>query len=394
MMNIRKMTTFLLVPLTSIFLAGCWSSLPIEDRYLEAGIAFDKVQPQDQGTSVEQVGYPQMPIIRRTVQYILPQAGATSNNSQGAKFENKTVIGDSIMEMTRETYLTNRSPAGFHLKTIIISSQLLQEVPLHDLLDFYLSDNDIRLSLQVYMTTGSASEILKGQVSGEVPAFLLKDLSSNRKRISRLVKPVTLANLIGPLKSESSFLLPNVILDKGTLKIKGAAVVKGKTEKYAGYLDESQVEGLQWIKGEVSGGIYKVKEPELQQQFAYEIKSVKSKIKAKVQGDQISFHVDMRSQGRLSEVYASNIKKMNNVTLEQHAAIVEKEITALVEDTVAKLKKMHVEVADLGKALRIQYPDVWDKVKKDWDDVFAKVPVTFSTKISIEDYGASTMTMN
>ncbi|MCW3790266.1 Ger(x)C family spore germination protein [Paenibacillus sp. LS1] len=389
----RNVALFILVAVASMLMTGCWSSSPIEKRYLEAGIAYDKVQPEERIAS-ERVDYPQKQKIRRTVQYILPEAGAKSNNSPGKKFYNKEEIGDSIMEMTRETYLTNRSPAGFHLKTIVISSKLLQEIPMHELLDFYLADNDIRLSLQVYTTTGTASDVLKENASGEIPAFLLKELSANRKRISRLIKPVTLANLIGPLKSESSYLLPNVSVEQSALKIKGAGVMKGNTQKYGGYLNESYVEGLQWIKGDISGGIYKIKEPELQQQFVYEIKSVKSKIKATVHGDDISFHVDMKSEGRLSEVFASDVKKMNNRTLEQHSEIVEGEIKTLVENTMDKLKKMHVEVADLGKALRIQHPAVWEKVKGNWDDTFTTIPVTFSVKLHIDDYGASTMSMD
>ncbi|MCG7379840.1 Ger(x)C family spore germination protein [Paenibacillus sp. ACRSA] len=392
MSQFRTTQLFLLITGCSILLTGCWSSLPIEDRYLEAGIAFDSVPPADRGASVEQVGYPQKQRIRRTVQYILPEAGAKSSSSQEKKFENEEVIGDSIMEMTRETFLTNRSPAGFHLKTIVISSRLLQDIPMHDLLDFYLADNDIRLSLQVYISTGTASDILEEHLAGEIPAFLLKELSNNRKRISRLVKPVTLANMIGPLTSESSFLLPNAIVENGVLKIKGAGVVKGKTQKYAGYLNESQVEGLQWMKGEISGGIYKVQEPELQQQFVYEIKSVKKKVKVRVKGDDISFHVEMNSKGRLSEVFSPKIKKMDNHTLERYSVIVEEEVTELVKKSMKKLKEMHVEVADLGKALRIQHPAVWERVKENWEEEFVTIPVTFSTKVHLDDFGASTMT--
>lgn len=97
---------------------------------MEAGIALD-AEPQKTETSVRetQQQHPKYQI-RRTVQFVLPEEASSSGSpSQGNKFYNEEELGDSIMEMTRESYLSNQSPAGFHLKTIVISSELLQKFP-------------------------------------------------------------------------------------------------------------------------------------------------------------------------------------------------------------------------------------------------------------------------
>lgn len=376
-------------------LAGCWSSSPIEERNLEAGIALDAVPQQTETSAEETDQQPPKKQIRRTVQFILPEEGSSSGSpSLGNKFYNEEELGDSIMEMTRESYLSNQSPAGFHLKTIVISSELLQKVPLQELLDFYLADNDIRLSILLLTSTGTASDVFKEMKSGKTPAFMLKDLFDNRSHTNRLVKPVTLAKVIGPLKSRSSFVVPNVIRIRDGITLSGAGVIRGETQKYAGYLNKMDVEGLQWITGDLTGGIVKGTDSRSQRDFVYEIKSAKSNIQAHVNKNDISFHVKISSVGRLSESFVSDTNKMKDQTLREEADVVQVKIKELAQQTVSKMKKMRVEVAHMGQALRIQHPDMWEQVKDHWDQVFATVPVTFEVKVDIEDFGASTMTTN
>ncbi|MEO2260939.1 Ger(x)C family spore germination protein [Paenibacillus amylolyticus] len=378
-----------------VLLAGCWSSSPIEERNLEAGIALDAVSQQTETSAEETDQPPPKKQIRRTVQFILPEAESSlGSSSQGNKFYNEEELGVSIMEMTRESYLSNQSPAGFHLKTIVISSELLQEVPMQELLDFYLADNDIRLSILLVISTGTASDVFKEMVSGKTPAFMLKDLFDNRSHNSSLVKPVSLAKVIGPLKSKSSFVLPNVITIKQGIKLSGAGVIRGKTQKYAGYLNETDVEGLQWIKGDLTGGVVKGTDSRSHRDFVYEIKSAKSDIKARVHKNEVSFHVTISSVGRLSESFGLDKKKMDRQVLVGEAAIIEDRIKDLAQHTISKMKKMQVEVANFGQALRIQHPGLWEQLKDNWDQAFTSVPVTFEVKVHIEDSGASTMTVN
>lgn len=58
--------------------------------------------------------------------------------------------------------------------------------------------------------------------------------------------------------------------------------------------------------------------------------------------------------------------------------------------TLDKLQQEYqTDVAGFGNKLRIEYPKVWKKVKKDWDQIFSEVPITCDVTISIKDYGTS-----
>ncbi|MFB5763179.1 Ger(x)C family spore germination protein [Paenibacillus medicaginis] len=401
MIKFRSGLTAMTALLLCSTLTGCWSSSPIEDRNLEVGIALDTGTQSREEKRLQKRGggYPKQELIRRTVQFELPEAhggsGSNGGPSQAKNFYNLVETGDSMMEITRETYLQTNSPAGFHLKTIVISSSLLSRISMYELLDYFLRDNDIRLSLKVMISTGTASDVLKKTtVPGQVPALALKELFDNRKRNSRMAKPLPLAKIIGPLKSNKSFILPNVITTDHEIKVAGAGVIKGKTQKYAGFLSETEVEGLQWIKGDIAGGIVKEADPQSGKIIEYEIKSAKSKIQAIMDGDDISFHVHMTSNGRIAESFKPAKNLSNNRLMAQEKKWVEEKVNELAQNAAARMRELRVDVGGFGEALRIQHPEVWKKVKNDWDNAFVNIPVTYSTKIQIEDYGAATMTVN
>lgn len=148
-----------------------------------------------------------------------------------------------------------------------------------ELLDFFAGDNDIRPSVQLLISTEKAGDALEEKIPGETPAFILKDVFINRKRNARMIKPMSLVKVIGPMKSQSSFVLPNVITGEKEVKLAGAGVIQGKTQKYIGFLNESEVEGLMWLKGEVDGGTLKSMNPKTGRSIVYEIDSVKSRVR-------------------------------------------------------------------------------------------------------------------
>lgn len=60
----------------------------------------------------------------------------------------------------------------------------------------------------------------------------------------------------------------------------------------------------------------------------------------------------------------------------------------LVKHTLQKIQKEYkTDVAGFNTRLKIEYPEVWKKVEKDWDKVFSKTPIKYNVKLTIEDYG-------
>ncbi|MDM5189085.1 Ger(x)C family spore germination protein [Bacillus sp. DX4.1] len=375
-------------------LTGCWSSHEIEELGFAVGLAFDKGKETNVERDIEEQGggYQKKNLVTSTYQFVTPQAssgGGKGGISQQKPYTNISETGDSLHQSIREVALRRQRPIIFHhTKVIVVSESLARMYSLKQLLDIYIRDNEMRPNCLVLISKGRASETLKSKEKGEIPAFLLLGIADNQYRSSRILPPMPLAKLPGKIRSGASFLLPNVISVNGEVKFAGAAVIKGKTKKLRGFLNENELEGLTWLTGKGKSGLVKSFDEKTGKPIMYEVKSMKSKIQPHVKGDNISFDVDIQSEGRLSENWVTSGKPFENKFLKSVEKAAKQEVKRLVKHTLKKTQKEYqVDVAGFGNRLRIEYPKVWEKVEKDWDKTFSEIPIKYSIKLTIQDYG-------
>ncbi|PFO84032.1 MULTISPECIES: Ger(x)C family spore germination protein [Bacillus cereus group] len=391
--NIR----FLLVVssvLSLLALTGCWSSHEIEELGFAVGLAFDKGKETSVEREIEEKGgdYQRKHLITSTYQFVKPQASSSGGKGGGEQpkpYTNISETGDSLHQSIREVSLRRQRPIIFHhTKVIVVSASLARTYSLKELLDIYIRDNEMRPSCLVLISKGRASETLKSKEEGEIPAFRLVGIADNEYRSSRILPPMPLAKLPGKIQSGASFLLPNVISANGEVKFAGAAVIKGKTKKLRGFLNENELEGLMWITAKGKSGLVRSFDEETGKPIMYEVQSMKSKIHPHVKGDNISFHIDIQSEGRLSEKQTVSGEPFENKFLKSVEKATEQEVKRLVKQALKKTQKEYqVDVAGFGKRLKIKYPKVWKKVEKDWDKIFSKAPIKYNVKVTIQGYG-------
>ncbi|MBT2617018.1 MULTISPECIES: Ger(x)C family spore germination protein [unclassified Bacillus (in: firmicutes)] len=377
-------------------LTGCWSSHEIEEQSLGIGMAFDKGKKSfiENELNEQGEGYLRKDLITSTYQLITPQVASSTTKQAGPQqksYLNVSETGDSILQMTRELSLRSEQPlTAHHMKVIVISDKLAKSHGLEKLLDLNFRDNDFRPSCIVLISNGRASNTLETKKAGEIPAFRLIGIVENAFRTTRILPPMSLIKIESKLNSESSFLLQNVLSVKGEVKFAGAAVIKGKTHKMAGTLNEEELEGVTWITGKGKGGVVKSYDKETGQLIVYEIESMKSTIIPRVKGDSISFDVNIESVGRLSENWVVPGDTFKNEFLKKAEKSSEKEVKRLVGNVLEKMQKEYqVDVAGFGNRLRIEHPKVWNKVKKDWDQTFSEAPINYDVNLTINDYGTT-----
>ncbi|WP_026594108.1 Ger(x)C family spore germination protein [Bacillus sp. UNC437CL72CviS29] len=394
--SVNNMRLLLVVSSVLLLLAltGCWSSHEIEELGFAVGLAYDKGKETDVEREIEAKGggYQKKNLVTSTFQFVKPQSssgGGKGGGSQPKPYTNISETGDSLHQSIREVALRRERPIIFHhTKVIVVSAKLARTYSLKQLLDVFIRDNEMRPSCLVLISKGRASETLKSKEEGEIPAFRLSGISDNEYRSSRILPPMPLAKLPGKIQSGASFLLPNVISVNGEVKFAGAAVIKGKTKKLRGFLNENELEGLMWVTAKGKSGLVRSFDEETGKPVMYEVKSMKSKIQPHVKGDSISFDVDIQSEGRLSEKRIASGKPFENKFLKSVEKATEQEVKRLVKQALKKTQKQYkVDVAGFGNRLKIKYPKVWKKVEKDWDKTFSKVPIKYNVKITIQDYG-------
>ncbi|WP_379127833.1 Ger(x)C family spore germination protein [Paenibacillus sp. sgz500958] len=390
----KRRVVWLVLLAQCILLTGCWSSKPIEDLNMEVGIALDAaVGDEDDASGQEGEQVKKRQKLSCAYQFVLPQGGSGSQkvNSQSRKFYNMIQSGDSTFEIHRLlSQRSNLTPIGVHLKVILIGEELARSTQISELIDFFQRDNNIRPSVLLMVSEGRASDVMKKALPGQIPALMMKDIFHNRHRSSKIWEPVSIAKAIGPLHGKTSFLLQNVVADNKEPRFSGAGVIKGETGKLAGFLNENELEGAVWLTGQKNGGVIQAYDAKNDRLVAYEISSVNSKIKASVKEEEISFVVKTEFTGRYAEVYGSGGEELDSAIVEKDEQRLKKVAEDRIRSTVDKMQQeLHVEAAGFGQALHIQHPSVWRKVKDNWDEVFAKLPVTFEVKVEIEDNGAS-----
>ncbi|MGG1636511.1 Ger(x)C family spore germination protein [Paenibacillus sp. NRS-1760] len=385
-----------LCTLTLLVQTGCWSKDEIEDLGLYVGIALDVASKTEIEKKMDKLSTSnrKKDLITYTLQIIDKQSEGKDGESSGVvtakPYINVSETGDSLFEMVRGFSARMERPViGHHLKVIVINEMLSRKYSMNNLLSFMLRDNNIRPNSLIVMSSGMARDVFESKGTNIIPSFRVIEMIGNRYRTLKIIPPMSLIAVEGKMHAKSSYLLQNIVAAEGEIEFSGAAVIKGKTQKFKGLLSEEELLGIMWLTGEGKGGLVKSYDPETKQVIAYEIKTLKSKIISQVKNGKISFHVNIESDGRLIEEWLIDNVPLDHkfVTKAVHSS--EKEVSRLVNRALHKIQKEYkTDVMGFGTKLSISHPKVWQKVKEDWDEEFSRIPITYSIKLAITDTGA------
>ncbi|RNA69497.1 Ger(x)C family spore germination protein [Alteribacter keqinensis] len=226
-----KKIKYMLVAGLLIFLTGCWDSNDIDELSIVLGMGIDKSEND-----------------KEPIRYTSQIARSVSNSdyvSDQLPFENVSLTGNAIHEIIRDLSLELAHPIfAQHIKVIILNESIAQENRMSDLLNQVLRDNVSRLSPTVYITSGKAQSILEVSRNEDIPSSYIEGIKGNRARTMGLVQEMGVGDVAGKLSSNSSFLLQNIDVIDGKIKMNGAGVIKGHEQKLIGFLNKEEVEGI------------------------------------------------------------------------------------------------------------------------------------------------------
>ena len=393
--HIRK----LIIALTTIvpLLTGCWSSKEIEELSIYAGVAIDAARPTEQEQKFVEKGsksFQKKDEITITLQVVPVKSFGSktkTDSGQARQFNNVTLSGNSVLELMRQYSIWRDRPViGHHLKIIVISNDALKKYKIGQLTDFVLRDNDIRPSALLFLSEGDAKDTLLTNNPGEIPAFKIQDMTRNTFRTNKILEGFNLTQLDAHENSKQSFMLQNIISANEHIEFSGAGIIKGSTGYWIGNLTQDEVATINLINGSTKGGLIKTYNKD-GKQIVYEIKDLKSKMRCTVKGDDISYHVEIKSEGRLIENWDDKENFSEIKDQEEAEKILEKQVMKMIKSVMKKTQKVYqADVIGFQKCISIKNPKMWKKVKDNWDEVYANIPVDFDVKLTITDFGATT----
>jgi len=395
MSRMKRYVLVILLILVLLNLTGCWGIKEIEDQTVLVGLGMDVANPSNEEKQLAENGnyYPKNNRVTLTFQIIpfeMRQSSGKGDKSSNELYSNIQETGDSMFQMLRKMATRRSKPImGHHVKVIVISEELAKRIEIDKLLKFVVRDNDIRPSCLVFVSKSKASEVLISNNSGEIPSLELAGLAENGDKANNVLPPKSLMKLDGIINSGASFVLQNLSSSKDEVAVAGASIIKGKTRKWIGSLSIRDVLALSWIRGSVKGGVIKTYDKH-GNVLTYEIISGKSSVTSKVNGDNISFHVSIRTKGRLIENWDTQEEVKNEEFIKESEGYFEQELKNTMTEALHKMQDVYqVDVGGFRNHFRIQHPKVWRKVEQDWDNVFSKSDVKFDVDLIIEDTGSS-----
>ncbi|WP_243292298.1 Ger(x)C family spore germination protein [Bacillus sp. FJAT-47783] len=376
--------------LSLLFTAGCWDRVEIEETGLVVGFGVD-VEETSNNDDVQ-------PIL--TIQYVVPKvfAGQNGGGIEGEPFTNETIGKSSVFEAGREhSTITSRSPNYSHLKVLVMSKEAAESINLLQLMNFFFRDHEIRRTVHVLISEEKASDILsiKGK-KDPIPSLKLFYLTENMKtKTAKMAPKLSLGDFSENMSAEKSFIVQKVQPFNEGIQLIGAAVINGKTQKMVGELDEDETFAINCITGEAEAGVVTAVDQKSDEIITYELDHLKSSIKPKGTENNLSFTVNVSTEGRISEDWIQDSDAFDETFIKRAEKQIEKEMKELIDKGLEKTQKeLKVDVAGFGESLRIHKPKLWKKIKKDWEEYFSNATINVKVKVNIRQFQTQGRKMN
>lgn len=386
----KKIKSVILISLIPLLLSGCWDRVEIEERGFVVGMAIDIPDKEKDRKH---------PRFEVTYQYVIPAGmGGPNQGAQGDPFKNITVADESLFEAGREAAKQiSRTPYLVHMQVLIISEEVLKkENAIENILDFYIRDHELRRSIKILVARdGSAKEILEKKTKLEqLPSVYINSISENNFKTAKLLKPTIVGDVHEYLLEKNNYVLPAIKTSKVGVELEGAAVFKGDSNSFIGYLEEDEIIGLNFITSEVKGGAFNAEYKE--GLIVYEIERADSKIDPIIKSDDnIEFNITIHTEGKIVQSYKP-IDFFDQKEIEKIEKQLEEKVISTIQNTIDRTQKeLKVDVLGLNRILEQKRFEAWKKVRKQWnrgEGTFPSSKIHVSANVIIRTTGAASNT--
>ncbi|WEG15293.1 Ger(x)C family spore germination protein [Alkalihalophilus pseudofirmus] len=357
----------------TLCLCGCWDSANIEtfSFVMGVGIGVDHSNPEKVGM-VTQLYLP-----------ISENEGAST-----LTYQNKYSTGESTLEAIRNLELVDQGVMSDHQLALVLHSEALKKWQAEALINQKMRDERARRGVRVFVTNEDLIDLFNYPKGSNVAptSQTLDSLAQNNDRTTEITVPVTLGKLSDSIERSQSILIPNITISEEDVKLEGAHILKNG-KHIDGFLSPDQISYVNWLIGDVQSGVINAKVNE--SRIVYEILEANvDSVLSSVEGDQLSLHIKVVSDGRLAENWDPNEDPYNPDYLQKLETIFEEELTNGVTHMIELLQTEYkTDLIDLEKYVRVQQYPFWKQHKDEWDAVFEKASVTYEVDLTIVDFG-------
>ncbi|KAF6629994.1 Ger(x)C family spore germination protein [Paenibacillus sp. LX16] len=392
---------FILVLVVLFILAGCWNRVELNELWVTAATGVDMM---DDGQWM------------MSYQIIVPSAiasgtgGGTGGSSQPASHvlsvKSKTysqALSYSNLETSRRIYIA-------HNRVVFIGKRAAEK-GMDRLIDFYLRNTEAREMVNMIVTDGLASDLLKKLLPPEkLQGAAMAELVNKESDILSVFPKVRVYDFVLSMNSDSKSIGVPVaelvgerdhqneqeaeslnVFKKTSAPLKLALTKLGvfQNGKLKGFLDKDESLGVSYLSQKVNNTEISFPCSEQLGRKMYSSLIVNSAV-VKLTPRKTSFHytmqVGVKINGTLNEsTCTKDISKTETIhDLEEQ---ISKEVTRTINEGWAKLQELGVDATGFAERIHRRFPREWRTLENDWDQEFKKMKLDIRVDTRIQRPG-------
>ncbi|MBP1989971.1 Ger(x)C family spore germination protein [Paenibacillus eucommiae] len=381
----KRITLLCLIFLTLPLVSGCWDRSEVTDMALVMAAGIDQEEHNQ---------------VKLSAQIYLPAVGTQSANTQEGKDSNGSNSGQTLVTSAVGISLAD---AMSHLQErisrrlfwghndVYVFGKQRAEAGIADDLDFILRFSSMRERGALYVTEGTASEIMKVVPQMERSSMeALRELS--KKQVST---EVDLKQVIEKIVEtpEQTFFLPYIVkasdmADKNYIRNTEMPYFHGltifKKAKMIGSLDNQLTRGAFWLTNKIKASTINVSHMGSTGTTSIRLANSNTKLEPFITPEgKWKMTVSIKCDGDVIQ-NTSSLDLMNAEHLQKIEIGSAELIKLRIEGALKKIQKqMKADVFGFGEMFRRKYKEQWKEAKLDWGSKFAEMEVDVQATVYI-----------
>lgn len=370
----KKIKLFIILILVAVLTAGCWDMREINQRIFPYSVGVDK---DGKGGKLKiTISYPNLNSIGK-------------NATQEDRIFIVSTSADSIFEGAKE--LSTRLPYPFyfkHLRVLVFGEELAKDGELvKGVLDGMARDFTINKKIRLVVAEGKAEDLLMFKPNAKrqevIEGALLSMLSREKDVASYTVQ--TLTNFIKNTDLNNIALMPKAKTREEEIKMFGACIFKDY--RYIGDLNEKENRVVALITGKHQQALIGI--PFKDTTISYVVSGTKVQKQLIEERENLKLKINLQMEGKLQE-YILREKNANNTDefIKSIEKSIEKDFGDEVSKTIDKLQNEYkVDALRIGEYIQKFHPNIWEKIEKDWDEIFQDMEIECNLDVKIRRRG-------
>ncbi len=292
--------------------------------------------------------------------------------------KNASAQGASVYEALNKLTLTTGKEQMYSKTSFIIIEDEVAKEGIDDVIDFFIRYFRSRPTVNVYISTPSASEILNTEIDGKlIPSDMINSYTENPENVGKTVSSTIMELISENLGANENSILP--LLDKTDGEIICSRSLALKDYKTVLELSEEETKGFLMSAGEYIKGSMDVSDTN-DNKISVELYVNSSTLKSVSVGDNLELDLNVFAEIAVVSVPLLDIDLSYNEIEEA----VNVEIQNLIKSTIDKSHKNNVDILDLSYYLYMNETDYYRENSENLMDELktAKININVQSKIT------------